>query len=60
MENEHTACLIAAAPDLLEALEYLLEQTIVQDEQYDCIVTEGEAEAAVMARAAIAKARGRA
>lgn len=57
-EQRANARLIAAAPDLLEALEYLLEQTIVQDEQYDCIITEGEAEAAAMARAAIAKARG--
>ena len=56
--EEANARLIAAAPDLLEALEYLLEQTVVQDERYNCIITEGEAEAAAMARAAIAKARG--
>jgi hypothetical protein len=52
------ACLIAAAPDLLAALEYLLQQTIEADLQYDTPLSEGEQEAEAMARAAINKAKG--
>jgi len=50
--------LIEAAPELLEALRYLLEQTVDQDEKYDIELTEGEAEARQLALAAIAKATG--
>lgn len=57
--REANARLIAAAPDLLEALRYLLAQTIEQDEAYSIELTEGEADAAKMARAAIAKVEGR-
>jgi len=52
------AQLIAAAPDLLAALEYLLQQTIEADLQYDTPLSEGEQEAEAMACAAIAKAKG--
>lgn len=52
------ADLIAAAPDLLVALEYLLEQTIGQDQQYGIELSEGEAIAEQKALAAIAKAKG--
>lgn len=52
------ARLMRAAPDLLEALEYLLAQTIVMDEKYSIALSEGEQEAALLARAAISKARG--
>lgn len=56
--TQANASLIAAAPELLEALEYLLDQTIAQDAAYGIELTEGEEEAASMARAAIAKAKG--
>lgn len=55
---EREAHLVAAAPDLLAALEYLLQQTIDADLQYDTPLSEGEQEAETMARAAIAKAKG--
>lgn len=52
------ARLIAAAPELLEALEALMSQTIAMDERYGVALSEGEHEAALLARAAIAKAKG--
>lgn len=55
---EREAHLVAAAPDLLAALEYLLQQTIDADLQYDTPLSEGEQEAETMARAAITKAKG--
>lgn len=48
--------LIAAAPELLEALEYLLEQTVDMDLNYGIALSEGEEEARTQALAAIAKA----
>lgn len=56
--TEENAHLIAAAPDLLAALQYLLAQTIEADEDASIGLTEGEEEAAQMARAAISKAKG--
>jgi hypothetical protein len=50
------ARLIAAAPDLLEALDYLLQQTVDQDLQYGWGLSEGEEDALAKALAAIAKA----
>lgn len=44
--------------EMLAALEYLLEQTIGQDQQYGIELTEGEAIAEQKALAAIAKAKG--
>ena len=44
--------------EMLAALEYLLQQTIEADLQYDTPLSEGEQEAEAMARAAITKARG--
>ena len=55
---EAEARLIAAAPQLVEVLEYLLEQTIEQDERYDVVLTEGEQDAAAKARALLAKING--
>jgi hypothetical protein len=55
---EREAHLVAAAPDLLAALEYLLQQTIEADLQYSTPLSEGEQEAEAMARAAINKAKG--
>ncbi len=52
------ARLMAAAPELLEALQYLMSQTIEMDEKYGVALSEGEHEAALLARAAIAKAKG--
>jgi hypothetical protein len=48
--------LIAAAPELLEALDYLLEQTVDMDLKYGIGLSEGEQEARKKALAAIAKA----
>ena len=48
--------LIAAAPDLLEALDYLLEQTVDMDLKYGIGLSEGEEDARTKALAAIAKA----
>lgn len=55
---EREAHLVAAAPALLAALEYLLQQTIETDLQYNTPLSEGEQEAEAMARAAITKAKG--
>ena len=57
-EGLANARLIAAAPELLEALQYLMSQTIEMDEKYGVALSEGEHEAALLARAAIAKAKG--
>lgn len=48
--------LIAAAPDLLESLYYLLEQTVDMDFKYGIGLSEGEEDARAKALAAIAKA----
>jgi hypothetical protein len=48
--------LIAAAPELLEALDYLLEQTVDMDLKYGIGLTEGEKDARAKAMTAIAKA----
>lgn len=50
--------LIAAAPELLAALAYLLEQTVEQDERHGIALTEGEREAADIARALLARIKG--
>jgi hypothetical protein len=50
------ARLIAAAPDLLAALDYLLEQTVDMDLKHGIELTEGETEAREQALAAIKKA----
>jgi hypothetical protein len=50
--------LIAAAPELLEALDYLLEQTVDMDLKYGIALSEGEQDARAKALAAIAKAAG--
>ena len=57
-ETESNACLIAAAPDLIEALDYLLEQTVDMDLKHGIGLTEGETEAREKALAAILKAKG--
>jgi hypothetical protein len=54
--DEANARLIAAAPDLLEALDYLLQQTVDQDLEYGIGLSEGEEDAQAKALAAIAKA----
>lgn len=56
--QEANAALIASAPELLEALDYLLEMTVDQDLKYGIELTEGEEDARQKALAAIAKARG--
>jgi hypothetical protein len=48
--------LIAAAPELLAALDYLLEQTVDMDLTYGIALTEGEADARQKAFDAIVKA----
>ena len=47
-----------ASPELLAALEYLLEQTVDMDLKHGIELTEGEREARTMALNAIAKAKG--
>ncbi len=56
--SEADARLIAAAPELLEALNYLLEQTVDMDLKYGIELSEGEEDARNQALAAIAKASG--
>lgn len=53
------ARLIAAAPELLEALDCLLRQTVDMDLAHGIELTEGERDARQKAIAAIAKTRGR-
>jgi hypothetical protein len=48
--------LIATAPELLEALDYLLEQTVDMDLKYGIGLSEGEEDARAKALTAIAKA----
>jgi hypothetical protein len=48
--------LIAAAPELLEALDYLLQQTVDMDLKYGIGLSEGEEDARNKGLAAIAKA----
>lgn len=57
-EAEATANLLCAAPDLLEALNYLMEQTIDMDQKYGVELSEGEEDARQKALAAIKKASG--
>lgn len=57
-EEDANARLIAAAPGLLDALNYLLEQTVDADLSFGIALTEGEADARAQALAAIAKAKG--
>lgn len=57
-EAEANARLMGAAPDLLTALDYLLQQTIDQDLKHGIGLSEGEEDARAKALAAIAKARG--
>ena len=57
-EERSVLALLEAAPQLLVALAYLLEQTIDQDLKYGIELTEGEEEAHTQARAALAVARG--
>src|SRR5580693_2736917 len=57
-ETEANGRLIAAAPELLEALDYLLEQTVDMDLKYGIGLSEGEEDARAKALAAIAEATG--
>ena len=57
-EDRGNSYLITAAPELLEALDYLLEQTVDMDLKYGICLSEGEEEARAQALAAIAKAKG--
>ncbi len=52
--------LMATAPKLLDALNYLLEQTVDMDLKYGITLSEGEQEARALALTAIAEATGRA
>ncbi len=56
-ENEANARLIAAAPELLQALDYLLKQTVDMDLEYGIGLSEGEEDAQAKALSAIAKAK---
>jgi hypothetical protein len=58
-DAERYAELLAAAPSLLDALEYLLEQTVDMDLAHGIELTEGENEARDKAIAAIAQAYGK-
>ncbi len=49
---------MVAAPKLLQALDYLLEQTVDMDLKYGIALGEGKAEARAMALAVIAEATG--
>lgn len=51
--------LMLAAPKLLEALAYLLNETVEMDLKHGIALTEGEAEARAEALSAIAAATGR-
>jgi hypothetical protein len=51
--------LIAAAPKLIEALDYLLAQTVDMDLKHGIALSEGEEEARAEALSAIAEATGR-
>jgi hypothetical protein len=50
--------LMVAAPQLLDALNHLLEQTVDMDLKYGVALSEGEQEARAKALAAIAEATG--
>ncbi|CAN5142058.1 hypothetical protein BH10PLA2_BH10PLA2_34780 [soil metagenome] len=50
--------LMVAAPKLLAAVHYLLEQTVDMDLKYGITLSEGEQEARTMSLAAIAEATG--
>jgi hypothetical protein len=52
--------LMAAAPKLLKALDYLLAQTVDMDLKYGITLSEGEEDARAKALSAIAEATGRA
>jgi hypothetical protein len=51
--------LMVAAPKLLEALDYLLTQTVDMDLKYGITLSEGEVDARTTALSAIAEATGR-
>ncbi len=57
LEVEANAQLMAASPLLLEALIYLLEQTVEQDLKYGIVLTEGEADARELGREAVRRAK---
>lgn len=57
-EQKANMLLIAAAPDLLEALDKLLAATVNEDLKYGITLTEAEEEARAMGLATIAKAVG--
>ncbi len=57
-EQKANMLLIAAAPDLLEALDKLLAATVDEDLKYGITLTEAEEEARALALAAIAKTVG--
>ena len=52
------ARLMAAAPKLYRALDYLLEQTVDQDRKHGLALSEGEEDARTQAHAALAEAMG--
>lgn len=57
-EDAANARLVAAAPELFEALHYLLEQTVDADLKYGIELSEGEADARAKALAVFAKISG--